>query len=110
MSQGYREYEIDPIVFVQARQIGLIGNLQQRLQRMARRSAPFTHKEGNRRFESYIMRIEKGVVRSIRRFDPETGEVVVDVLGKVEQKLRERTMQAIDKHLGQDKDEDNYNR
>jgi hypothetical protein len=49
-------------------------------------------------------------VRSIRRFDPETGEVVVDVLGKVEQKLRERTMQAIDKHLGQDKDEDNYNR
>jgi hypothetical protein len=96
------EFELSPLAIKQARRIGLIGNVERRLQRMAKYAARFTHKEGNRRFESFILRIEDGVVRSIRRFDPTTGEVIHDVIGQLERRHEERRrmLQAIDKHLG----------
>jgi hypothetical protein len=94
---GYRDYDVDPVVLAQARQLGLIGNVEKRVKRMARHSAPITHKEGNRRYESFILRIDKGVVRSICKFDPSTGEVTRDVLGQIEE--RHRMLRAIEKHL-----------
>jgi hypothetical protein len=95
---GFRDVEIDPIVIVQARQVGLIGNVERRVRRMAKYSAPITHQEGNRRYESFILRIEKGVVKSLRRFDPQTGEIIFDVLSEVEE--RNRVLRAVEKHLG----------
>jgi hypothetical protein len=95
--QGYGDYEIDPVVLIQARRLGLIGNVEKRVARMAKFAAPFTHPEGNRRFESFILRIEKGVVKSIRKLNVFSGEIEYDVLGRLEERVaqRRKTLQAI---------------
>jgi hypothetical protein len=64
----FREFDISPVVFEQARALGMYGNVQDRLKDMARRSAPFTHPEGNRRFEGYILMIREGVILAIAKF------------------------------------------
>lgn len=98
MSARFRQFEVHPNVVSQAQQLGLFGNVEKRIARMARRSAPFTHEAGNRRFEGFILRIEKGVVTSIRKFDPDTGEVVSDVMGRLSKE--KKTIAAIQKHFG----------
>jgi hypothetical protein len=52
-----------------ARLAGIFGNVEARLSRMARRSAPVTHPCGNRRFQEFILEIEKGVVKGVVRMD-----------------------------------------
>lgn len=94
---GDRKFEISPTALAQARQVGLIGNLEARLAKMAKHGAPITHAEGNRRYERFIMRVEKGVLVSIVRFNPDTGEVIrnvfpdadsrQDTLGEIERQL-----------------------
>lgn len=101
---GDRKFEISPTALAQARQVGLIGNLEARLAKMAKHGAPITHAEGNRRYERFIMRVEKGVLVSIVRFNPDTGEVIrnvfpdadsrQDTLGEIERQLAHGRAQA----------------
>lgn len=81
---GFHHYQVHPRVVLQARRLGLIGNAETRIARMARYSAPFSHAAGNRRFENYILRIDQGVVVSIRKLIPETGEAVSNLLTELE--------------------------
>jgi hypothetical protein len=51
----------------QARMLGMGGDLNARLRRMARRSAPLTHPAGNRRFDDFVLQLRDKVVESIDR-------------------------------------------
>ena len=50
-----REVTISPAAKRAARQAGICGNIEARLRRMARRSAPVTHDAGNRRFREFVL-------------------------------------------------------
>jgi hypothetical protein len=97
-STGFRTYAVDPSVVAAARRMGMFGNVEHRIARMARHGAPFTHAAGNRRFDSYVLRVEGGRVVGIQKFDPETGEPVGDVLEEIDR--RSRALRAIARHLG----------
>ena len=49
------------------RRLGLAGDVKKRLARMARRSAPVTHEEGNRRFDGFILNVVAREVVSVAR-------------------------------------------
>lgn len=49
------------------RLLGLAGDVAKRLARMARRSAPITHEEGNRRFDDFVLQVEAREVVSVSR-------------------------------------------
>lgn len=78
-----RDIQVSAEAVAQAHRLGLFGNVDKRIARMARKSSPFTHPLANRRYESFILKIEQDVVLSIMKFDPETEEVVTDVIGKL---------------------------
>jgi hypothetical protein len=94
---GGRKIEISPAAMAQARRAGLIGNLEARLARMARHGAPITHAEGNRRYESFIMRVEQGVLVSITRFNPDTGKVIRNIFDQADS--RQDTLSEIERQL-----------
>lgn len=52
-----QEYTVSPEALAQAQRIGIYGNRAARLKRMARRAAPFTSQQGNRRFEDFVLAI-----------------------------------------------------
>ena len=54
-----------PEVMDQARELGIFGNRETLVRKMARHSAPFTHPDGNRRYEGFILRVEDGMVVNI---------------------------------------------
>jgi len=54
-----------------ARHAGIFGNVEARLSRMARRSAPVTHEAGNRRFQEFILDIDRGEIKGVIRMDPD---------------------------------------
>lgn len=58
-----RVYDIAHSACADARYYGLGGQLALRLKRMATRSAPLTHKKGNRRFGPYWLRVEGTTVQ-----------------------------------------------
>jgi len=97
---GFRRYAVHPEALAQAQKLGLFGNVEKRLARMARLSAPFTHQAGNRRFESYVLRVQDGQVVSIKKLDLVSGGVITDVMGKLGR--QQRTIDAIERHLGPD--------
>lgn len=46
---------------------GIAGQIANRLSRMAKRSAPFTCRLGNRRYDDYILSIsQEGVIEQVR--------------------------------------------
>lgn len=47
------------------RMVGVYGNTAARLSRMARRSAPITNAHGNRRFMSYVLRVEGDTIKDV---------------------------------------------
>jgi hypothetical protein len=60
---GIKDYKLAPEARKQARAIGLRGrDIEARVARMVRHSAPFDHKIANRRFRGIILRIENDVV------------------------------------------------
>lgn len=69
MTRGFREYDVHPEAIRQAQRVGLSGNVEQEVARMARYSAPFTHPAGNRRYYEFVMRIENEAVVSIAKLD-----------------------------------------
>lgn len=51
-----------------AREIGLCGDVAKRLVRMAKRAAPLTHEEGNRRFGDFVLMVSPDrVVTAVNR-------------------------------------------
>lgn len=94
----FRRFRLAPGVVEQAQKLGLFGNVEKRLLRMARHSAPFTHQAGNRRFEAWVLRIDQGVVVSIKKLDPARGQVIDDVMGRF--RRREKMLDAIDRQFG----------
>ena len=61
------KYTVDQEAINQARMIGLCGDVDKRLIRMAKRSAPLTHPEGNRRFDDFVLFVQNKVVKYINR-------------------------------------------
>lgn len=51
-----------------AREIGIGGDVRARLSRMARRAAPITHPEGNRRFDDFVLRVNGKTVEAVCRY------------------------------------------
>lgn len=64
---AFREVEVTPEAVNAGRRIGLCGDIAKRIARMARRSAPITHDQGNWRFEDFVLEIEGGKVLGITR-------------------------------------------
>ncbi len=64
-----REVTIAPAAKRAARLVGICGNIEARLRRMARRSAPVTHDAGNRRFREFVLSIDRGVILDVNRMD-----------------------------------------
>ena len=62
-----RVYTASEEAVIQARKLGLGGDVAARLRRMARRAAPITHDEGNRRFEEFVLLIEDNEVKAVNR-------------------------------------------
>jgi hypothetical protein len=62
-----RVYTVSEDAVRQAREIGLCGEVAKRLARMAKRSAPLTHEEGNRRFGDFVLRVEDRCVVAVNR-------------------------------------------
>lgn len=65
----FQDYQVTEDAVRQARALGMWGNIANRLKKMAQESAPFTHPDANRRFEGYIMKIDRGMVVSVQRFE-----------------------------------------
>jgi hypothetical protein len=59
---GFRHYKISPEARKQAQTLGIRGEVEAKVARMARLAAPFTHPMANRRFERFIMHVEKDTV------------------------------------------------
>ena len=55
---GFRQYKVSAEAYRQARTLGIRGDVEARVARMARRAARFTHPIANLRFERFIMRVE----------------------------------------------------
>ena len=68
----FRDYTSTPDAIAQAKQAGICGDIARRLSRMARRAAPFTAANANRRFNEFGLRIEadRVVGVSLIAFDP----------------------------------------
>ena len=60
-------FSVTPDAVTEGRYLGLSGDVEKRLSRMARRSAPITHEEGNRRFDDFVLRVEAREVVSVSR-------------------------------------------
>lgn len=57
-----------------ARRLGMYGNIENRLRRMARDSVPFRHDHCNRRFEGYLLLIKGGKILELEEFSPKHAE------------------------------------
>jgi hypothetical protein len=55
---GFRNYKVSAEARRQARTLGIRGDVEARVTRMARRAARFTHPVANLRYERFIMRVE----------------------------------------------------
>lgn len=63
-------YQVSERARRQARELGLAGNVEAIIARMARYAAPFTHDAGNRRFEGYVLEVVGREVRSLAALAP----------------------------------------
>lgn len=70
---GFRKYKVTPEARKQAQALGIRGDVEARVARMARMAARFTHPEANWRFQRFIMRIEHGTVTWIGLADASRG-------------------------------------
>jgi hypothetical protein len=59
---GFRHYKVSAEARKQAQTLGVRGDAEAKVARMARHAAPFTHPMANRRFQHFIMRVENDIV------------------------------------------------
>jgi hypothetical protein len=60
---------VDPSALDEGVEIGIGGDVEKRLRRMAVRAAPFTHPRGNRRFYEFVLRVDNRHVRGVTRLE-----------------------------------------
>ena len=65
----WRKFEVSQEAIDDAKRLSLFGDVEKRIARMATRSAPFTHPDGNRRFLNFVFRIEDGCILSCSTLD-----------------------------------------
>ncbi len=85
-----------------ARRLGMYGNIDNRLRRMARDSVPFRHARCNRRFEGYLMLIKGGQILALEEFSARDAEARRDQLAESEAQRRNRSRQK-DPNAGGDR-------
>ena len=66
---GFRDYKVSAETRKQARTLGIRGDVEARVARMARRAARFTHPMANLRYERFIMRVEGDTIAWIGIMD-----------------------------------------
>ena len=69
MSGDFRAYAVSDHAYRKGVLLGLDGDVEARISRMARQSARCTHHAGNRRFEDFILTIHGETVTDIERID-----------------------------------------
>lgn len=98
---GFKQFTISEQAKDRARAAGLYGNLEARLQKMARFSAPFSDPDkkdrANRRFEAFVLKIENGVVVDVYRFDAENHKII-DASVAERHERRIKTLAVLKKH------------
>lgn len=62
-----RLFRVSPEAVQHAKEIGIGGVRIKRLQRMAERSAPFTHPDGNRRFDDFVLLVRDKQIMGVNR-------------------------------------------
>jgi hypothetical protein len=58
----FRHYKVSAEARKQAQALGIRGDAEAKVARMARDAAPFTHPTANRRFQRFILRVEQDTV------------------------------------------------
>ena len=69
MSGDFRQFQVSDHAYAKGLALGIDGDVDARIARMARRSAPCTHPSGNRRFEDFVLSIDGDTVVNIERID-----------------------------------------
>ena len=87
---GFRQYVVTEQAAAQGRELGLGQHAVTRIERMAHRAAPFTHKLGNRRYEDFVLKMEGGQVLAIARLTPIRRHVRQPVVTPVMRSTRPR--------------------
>ena len=64
----YKEYRVTDQAVKQGRRAGLYGETAKRLSRMARRAAPVTSDQGNRRFDDFVLTVTDDLVTGVARY------------------------------------------
>lgn len=67
MPSEYRQFTVSDRAFAKGEALGIDGDVEARIARMARRSAPYTHPDGNRRFEGFLLTVDGDTVVDIER-------------------------------------------
>lgn len=60
-----REINITKKARIQAKALGFTEDIEKKLKRLVKFSAPYTHEYGNRRFKTYVLWIEKDELKQI---------------------------------------------
>jgi hypothetical protein len=63
----FKAFQVTTEAVAQGRRIGVYGETEKRLARMARRSAPVTSDLGNRRFNEFVLTVEEARVLWVER-------------------------------------------
>ena len=67
----FREYAVSETALAQARKLGMYGDVDGKLKKMARLAARFTHPLANRRYQNYLLKIDGDVISDIIKFSPD---------------------------------------
>jgi hypothetical protein len=94
-----KQFVVAPEAIDQGRRLGVGEDVATRIARMARRAAPFTHPQGNRRFEDWVLRIDKGVVLAIDKLPAEKEGDRRTVADRAARVRKQKRLQRQDLHL-----------
>jgi hypothetical protein len=67
------QYEVTDEVLEQARQLGIEGDVERQVKRMASRATPYTHERANLQYGGFALRIWSNKVTWLGRVDPPPG-------------------------------------
>jgi len=72
----FKDFEVTSEALWQAKRLcGIRTNTERRVKDMARLAAPFTHPDGNKRYESYVFDIQNNRIVSMVPYDPRNPRV-----------------------------------
>lgn len=83
-----------------ARDLGMFGQVERRLQRMSLLSAPYRHEVANRRFGEFLLVLDGDELVDLARMDPTTGQADTEPL-RNKLARRQKAAALIAKHFSQ---------